>query len=192
MEDGRRTEEKRVVVNVRSDSKTSVEQLQGISEVRDSLMPMMHAAIRNLLDRMSNMIIFKHLDRTHNIAGLLLVLVYRKAARTLPTEEHVGFAYVLDTDDGLWAINGHQEPHSTDVPQWHAERILADGTCIQAIDAESERELVIAATNVLVKDTGVTEISVSTVEFHLLLDEPDNPPPGTDCISEVAHIFDTA
>jgi hypothetical protein len=125
--------------------------------------------------------------------GMLFVQVYGKAARTLPTEPHVGFAYVFETDDGIWAINGHQEPHSTDLPQWHAERILVDGTCIQAIDVESERPLIIAGTNVMVKATGVTEIfSVSTVEFHLLVDEPDNPPPGTECIAEVAHIFDTA
>jgi hypothetical protein len=62
-----------LVINIRSDSKTSVEQLQGISEVRDSLMQRICAAIKKLLERMmSFMIIFNHLDRTRNIAGLLL------------------------------------------------------------------------------------------------------------------------
>lgn len=69
---------KYLVVNIRSDSKTSVEQLQGISEVRDSVMRRIYSAIRNLLERMSYMIIFNHLDRTRNIAGLLLEQRRRK------------------------------------------------------------------------------------------------------------------
>lgn len=124
---------------------------------------------------------------------MIFVQVYGKAARTLPTEPHVGFAYVFATDNGVWAINGHQEPHSTDVPEWHAERIFVDGSCIQGIDVGSERPLIIAGTNVMVKASGVSEIfSVTTVEFHLLVDEPDNPPPGTECIGEVEHVFDEA
>jgi hypothetical protein len=68
-----------LVINIRSDSKTSVEQLQGISEVRDSLMQRICAAIKKLLERMmSFMIIFNHLDRTRNIAGLLLEQRRRK------------------------------------------------------------------------------------------------------------------
>lgn len=63
---------RRVVVNIRSDSKTSVEQLQGISEVRDSVMRRICTSIRKLLDRMSYMIVFHHLERARNIAGLLL------------------------------------------------------------------------------------------------------------------------
>jgi len=76
MAEGQR--KKRVVVNIRSDSKTSIEQLQGISEVRDGLMQRIYAAIRNLLERMSYMIVFNHLDRTRNIAGLLLEQRRRK------------------------------------------------------------------------------------------------------------------
>lgn len=63
---------KRLVINIQSDSKTSVEQLQGISEVRDSLMQRICTAIHKLLDRMSYMIVFNHLDKAKNIAGLLL------------------------------------------------------------------------------------------------------------------------
>lgn len=69
---------KRVVINIRSDSKTSVEQLQGISEVRDGLIRRICLAIRNLLERISYMIVFNHLDRTRNIAGLLLEQRRRK------------------------------------------------------------------------------------------------------------------
>lgn len=69
---------KRLVVNIRSDSKTSVEQLQGISEIRDSLMKRICSAIRKLLDRMAYTTVFNHLDRTRNIAGLLLEQRRRK------------------------------------------------------------------------------------------------------------------
>jgi hypothetical protein len=39
----RKKQQQQLVINVRSDSKTSVEQLQGISEVRDSLMQRIYA-----------------------------------------------------------------------------------------------------------------------------------------------------
>ncbi len=75
----RKKQQQQLVINIRSDSKTSVEQLQGISEVRDSLMQRIRAAIKKLLEKMmSFMIIFNHLDRTRNIAGLLLEQRRRK------------------------------------------------------------------------------------------------------------------
>jgi len=94
MAEGQR--KKRVVVNIRSDSKTSVEQLQGISEVRDNLMRRIYAAIRSLLDKMSYMIIFNHLDRTRNIAGLLLEQRRRK-------EEERRIAYW--SEKGIYAFS---------------------------------------------------------------------------------------
>jgi hypothetical protein len=63
---------RKLVINVRSDSKTSVEQLQGISRIRDSLMQRIYNAIMGLLQNASQMIVFNHLDRKRNIAGLLL------------------------------------------------------------------------------------------------------------------------
>lgn len=94
MAEGQR--KKRMVVNIRSDSKTSVEQLQGISEVRDGLMRRIYAAIRGLLERMSYMIVFNHLDRTRNIAGLLLEQRHRK-------EEERRIAYW--SERGLYAFS---------------------------------------------------------------------------------------
>lgn len=123
----------------------------------------------------------------------IFVQLYGKAARSLPTEDHMGFAYVFETDNGVWAINGHREPHSTDLPKWHAERILVDGDCIKRIDIASERAPMIAGTNAMVKATGVTQIfSVKTVQFYINVDEPDNPPPETECIANVVHVFDSA
>ncbi len=75
----RRSRKKRVVVEVRSDSKSTVEQLCGISEIRDSLMRRIISAIGRLLARMdSTTIVFDHLERSKNIAGLMLEQRRRK------------------------------------------------------------------------------------------------------------------
>ena len=63
----------RVIIAVRSDSKSTVEQLQGLSQIRDALMHRIFHAIANLLARIRKIIIvFAHLERSSNIAGLLL------------------------------------------------------------------------------------------------------------------------
>jgi hypothetical protein len=69
---------KQIVVNIRSDSKTCIEQLQGISKVRDAVLQRICTSIRKLLDRMPYMIIFNHLERARNQAGLLLEQRRRK------------------------------------------------------------------------------------------------------------------
>lgn len=75
---GSQRKNQQLVINIRSDSKTSVEQLQGISEIRDSMIQRIYAAIKKLLEKMSHLIIFNHLDRTRNYAGLLLEQRRRK------------------------------------------------------------------------------------------------------------------
>lgn len=67
------------VVDVRSDSKTSVEQLQGLSEIRDLMIQKICNAIMALLRRVSHVIVFNHLDRRMNVAGLLLDQRRRRA-----------------------------------------------------------------------------------------------------------------
>jgi hypothetical protein len=69
---------KEIVVNIRSDSKTCVEQLQGISKVRDAVLQRICTSIRKLLDKMPYLIIFNHLERARNQAGLLLEQRRRK------------------------------------------------------------------------------------------------------------------
>ena len=69
---------KQIVVNIRSDSKTCIEQLQGVSKVRDAVLQRICASIKKLLDRMTYMIIFNHLERARNHAGLLLEQRRRK------------------------------------------------------------------------------------------------------------------
>jgi hypothetical protein len=72
---------KQIVVNIRSDSKTCIEQLQGVSKVRDAVLQRICASIRKLLDRMPYMIIFNHLERARNQAGLMLDLLLEQRRR---------------------------------------------------------------------------------------------------------------
>jgi len=69
---------KQIVLNIRSDSKTCIEQLQGVSKVRDAMLQRICSAIKKLLDKMAYMIIFNHLERARNHAGLLLEQRRRK------------------------------------------------------------------------------------------------------------------
>ena len=63
----------RVVIAVRSDSKSTVEQLRGICQIRDSVMHRIFFAIANLLAKVrQTIIVFSHLERSYNTAGLLL------------------------------------------------------------------------------------------------------------------------
>jgi len=63
----------RVVIAVRSDSKSTVEQLRGICQMRDSVMHRIFFAIANLLSKVrQTIIVFSHLERSYNTAGLLL------------------------------------------------------------------------------------------------------------------------
>lgn len=67
-----------IVVNIRSDSKTCIEQLQGISRIRDAVLQRICASIRKILDKIPCIIVFKHLERARNQAGLLLEQKRRK------------------------------------------------------------------------------------------------------------------
>jgi hypothetical protein len=74
--DGQR--KKTLVVNIRSDCKTSVEQLHGTSKVREVLMQRICAAISKLLDRMEYRTVFSHSESERNIARHLLVKQRRR------------------------------------------------------------------------------------------------------------------
>jgi len=94
---------KQLVVNIRSDSKTSIEQLQGISKIRDSMLQRICAAIRKLLEKMPYMIIFNHLERTRNIAGLLLEQRRRKEEEKLIMHRYEKYYGGIDRLPGLMA-----------------------------------------------------------------------------------------
>jgi len=91
--------ERQLIVNVRSDSKTSIDQLQGVSQIRDVVLQRIYFAIKKLLQRMPYMIIFNHLDRARNIAGLLLEQRRRK-------EEEKSLMYQYEKYYSIVTIHG--------------------------------------------------------------------------------------
>ncbi len=75
----RRSVKRQVVVAVRSDSKSTVEQLRGFAEIRDAIMRRIVSVIGKLLTRMGlSAVVFDHLQRSENIAGLMLERRRRK------------------------------------------------------------------------------------------------------------------
>lgn len=75
----KRSGRKRVIVEVRSDSKSTVEQLRGLAEIRDAVMRRIVSVIGKLLAGIGcTTIAFDHLDRSRNIAGLMLEQRRRK------------------------------------------------------------------------------------------------------------------
>ena len=75
---------KHFIINIRSDSRTTVEQLQGASGIRDELLQKIYLAIKKLSEKMRYTIInFSHLERTRNIAGLMLEQRRRKEEEKL-------------------------------------------------------------------------------------------------------------
>jgi hypothetical protein len=73
---------KRVILSIRSDSKSTVEQLLGVCAIRDMLMQRISSAIAKLLARIRCTIKFDHLGRASNIAGLLIEQKRRKERET--------------------------------------------------------------------------------------------------------------
>ena len=74
---------RQLIVRIRSDSKSTVEQLKGISEIRDDVLQRIYTVIEKLCVEMtaynnSTRLLFNYLERTRNIAGLLLEQRRRK------------------------------------------------------------------------------------------------------------------
>ena len=61
-----------VVVSVRSDSKSTVDQLRGISQIRDMLIHRIFSTISRIVAKTKCLVTFQHLERSRNIAGLLI------------------------------------------------------------------------------------------------------------------------
>jgi DNA repair protein RadC len=74
---------RQLIVRIRSDSKSTVDQLKGISEIRDDVLQRIYTVIEKLCLGMtaynnSTTLLFNYLERTRNIAGLLLEQRRRK------------------------------------------------------------------------------------------------------------------
>ena len=77
---------RQIVIAIRSDSKSTVEQLLGLSQVRDTLMRRIFSAIAKMLAKIRCTITFDHLERSRNIAGLLLEQRRRKERERMLAE----------------------------------------------------------------------------------------------------------
>ena len=81
---------RRVTLCVRSDSKSTVDQLLGLCAVRDLIMQRIFRAIAKLLARIRCTIRFDHLGRSSNMAGLLIEQKRRRERETQMALEKTG------------------------------------------------------------------------------------------------------
>jgi hypothetical protein len=85
---------RRVTICVRSDSKSTVDQLLGLCAIRDVLMQKIFRAIAKLLAKIRCTIRFDHLGRSNNIAGLLIEQKRRRERESQMVFERAEF-YML-------------------------------------------------------------------------------------------------
>lgn len=137
--------------------------------------------------------------------GALNIQLYGKAGRTLPDGMTSVYAYVVVTDDGIYATDSHEAQHAesegetTTNKAWHGHKVTIKENggpngrdClveIGALDAESR----MAGSNVKIVGASATRIDmVITTELVLLVEDPDDVPEG-ECVAEVVETpFDVA
>ena len=78
----KRTISKKLNIQIRSDSKSTIEQLNGKCETKDALIRRIYDSISRLLHRIPQHIKFNHVRRSRNIAGILLDEKRRNAGET--------------------------------------------------------------------------------------------------------------
>ena len=72
--------EQPLTIDIRSDSKSTVEQLHGMSEIRNIMLQRICSAIKRVLNGITfpYTVLFNYLERTKNIAGLMLEQLGRR------------------------------------------------------------------------------------------------------------------
>ena len=103
----KRQKRRRLLVAVRSDSKSTVEQLRGLSEIRDPLMKRIADAIVRLLTKIRYTIVFDHLDRSRNMAGLLLEQKRRKERERFMQDIVPPLEPLLSSDYGIQMMTSY-------------------------------------------------------------------------------------
>jgi hypothetical protein len=171
------------------------------------------------LDQQGNVV--SDLDIKHfGISGkTAYVQVYGTAGGTMADHDHA-IAYVINivTASGelqTWAIDSHEKQHgdTNTGEEWHAHRVhvgdnpntveVEPAGCVNEVDqvnhAKVEDKRVWFENMVVRGQSGnpetvdaVAVLSALTVELHVLVDDPDNPPEGTSCIAEVSWLYDIA
>lgn len=135
--------------------------------------------------------------RTYGVAGNdIYIQVYGLAGQTLPEGEHTAYAYVVFTDKGIFASDSHEAQHadSENVANrsWHGHKLnISETGCINEIGG-FKASAKIAGTHVFIEGTEATQVfGAKTVQLEILVEDPDNVPPGT-CIAQIVDEFDSA
>ena len=82
----KKTMSKKISIHIRSDSKSTIEQLIGRCEIKDALIQRIYDSVNRLLHRIPQIIKFSHVRRSKNIAGILLE---EKRRRMRDTRTHI-------------------------------------------------------------------------------------------------------
>ncbi|MDP8906622.1 MAG: reverse transcriptase-like protein [Thermoproteota archaeon] len=68
----------RQIIIVRSDSKSTIEQLNEKTEIKDNLIQRIYRSIKRMLDKVTYTIVFNYQSRTENLAGKIIENIYRE------------------------------------------------------------------------------------------------------------------
>src|SRR5688572_13813806 len=68
----------RQIVIIRSDSRSTIEQLNNKAQINDKIIQRIYDSIKRILQKICFIIVFDHLNRATNRAGRLLEKVFRK------------------------------------------------------------------------------------------------------------------
>ena len=68
----------RQIIIVRSDSKSTIEQLNEKTEIKDNLIQRIYKSIKRMLDKVAFTIVFDYQSRTKNLAGKIIENIYRE------------------------------------------------------------------------------------------------------------------
>ncbi len=68
----------RQIIIVRSDSKSTIEQLNEKTEIKDNLIQRIYRSIKRMLDKVTYTIVFDYQSRTENLAGKIIENIYRE------------------------------------------------------------------------------------------------------------------
>lgn len=129
-------------------------------------------------------------------SGNLNLQVYGKAGQTVPERAHDVYAYVIVTDNGIYASDSHEAQHADDEQvagkAWHGHKVEVDERgCLTEIGSFKSQARM-DGSNVKITATGATKIlAAQTVMLELLVENPDDVPEGT-CIAQIHEVFDIA
>lgn len=137
--------------------------------------------------------------RSFGMAGEMpYIQVYGKAGKSLALGDEQIYAYVVVTDDGIWAVNnhgfGHEDPEGDVGHIWHSERVFFGGPgnqCLVGADNMSEEMMV--GTRVFIVDSGANEVfSAQTVELMHVAEDPVGAGCPAGSIAKIVQVFDEA